>query len=77
MPLAEFKNKIKELPLEQIRELAQFAIDNELVDFEKSEITKTLKTTRAELEKYKDHVESVILENGINFIDVYFRDDFI
>ena len=40
------------------------------IDFEKSEITKTLKTTRTELEKYKDHVESVILENGINFIDV-------
>lgn len=40
------------------------------IDFEKPEITKTLKTTRAELEKYKDHVESVILENGINFIDV-------
>lgn len=45
MPLAEFKNKIKELPLEQIRELAQFAIDNELVDFEKSEIIKKITST--------------------------------
>lgn len=45
MPLTEFKNKIKELPLEQIRELAQFAIDNELVDFEKSEIIKKITGT--------------------------------
>lgn len=38
MPFAEFKDKIKELPVEQIREMAQFAIDNDIADFDKSEI---------------------------------------
>lgn len=42
MPMHEFKEKIKELPMEQIRELAQFAISNELVDFDKSEIIKKI-----------------------------------
>lgn len=64
MPLAEFKNKIKELPLEQIRELAQFAIDNELVDFEKSEIIKkitgtdiigTIQMNKADKEEIKEN----------------------
>ena len=45
MPLHEFKTNIKELPLEQIRELAQYAIDNELVDFDKSEIIKKITGT--------------------------------
>lgn len=45
MPLSEFKTKIKELPLEQVRELAQFAITNELVDFEKDEIIKKITGT--------------------------------
>ena len=38
LPLHEFKEKIKELPIEQIRELAQYAIDNEIANFDKSEI---------------------------------------
>ena len=45
MPLNEFKANIKELPVEQIRELAQYAIDNELVDFDKSEIIKKITGT--------------------------------
>ena len=45
MPLSEFKTKIKELPPEQVRELAQFAIINELVDFEKDEIIKKITGT--------------------------------
>ena len=45
MPLNEFKAKIKELPLEQIRELARFAISNELIDFEKAEIIKKMTGT--------------------------------
>ena len=42
MPLAEFKGKVQELPIEQVRELAQFAIDNEIVDFDKCEILKKI-----------------------------------
>ena len=38
LPLHEFKEKIKELPREQVSELAQYAIDNEIVDFDKAEI---------------------------------------
>lgn len=38
LPFVEFKEKIKELPREQIEELANFAIENEIADFEKSEI---------------------------------------
>ena len=45
MPLNEFKAKIKELPLEQVRELARFAISNELIDFEKAEIIKKMTGT--------------------------------
>jgi len=40
MPTAEFKAKIKELSTEQIRELAQYAIDNEIAAFDKAEIIK-------------------------------------
>ena len=63
MPLHEFKTNIKELPLEQIRELAQYAIDNELVDFDKSEIIKkitgtdiigTIQMNKADKEEIKD-----------------------
>ena len=42
MPLAEFKAQIQELPIEQVKELAQFAIQNELIDFEKDEILKKM-----------------------------------
>ena len=42
MPLNEFKINIKKLPIEQIRELAQYAIENEIVDFDKSEIIKKI-----------------------------------
>ncbi len=38
LPFVEFKEKIKELPREQIEELANFAIENEIADFEKSEV---------------------------------------
>ena len=42
MPTAEFRAKVQELPIEQVRELAQFAINNELVDFDKCEIIKKM-----------------------------------
>lgn len=42
MPLSEFKVEIKKLPIEQIKELAQFAIENELVDFDKDSILKEM-----------------------------------
>ena len=42
MPTAEFKMKVQELPIEQVKELAQFAIQNELIDFEKDEILKKM-----------------------------------
>lgn len=45
MPLHEFKTKIQDLPIEQIRELAQFAIENEIVDFDKAEIIKKITGT--------------------------------
>lgn len=38
LPFVEFKEKIKELPHEQIEELVNFAIENEIADFEKSEV---------------------------------------
>ena len=38
MPLPEFKEKIKELPIEQINELAAYAIANEIMDYDKSEV---------------------------------------
>ena len=38
LPLHEFKEKIKELSREQISELAQYAINNEIIDFDKAEI---------------------------------------
>ena len=42
MPLHEFKEKLKELSKDQIQELAQYAIDNELIDFEKDSYIKDL-----------------------------------
>ena len=38
LPISEFRAKVKELPHEQVVELANFAIENELVDFEKDAI---------------------------------------
>ena len=64
MPLYEFKEKIKTLPIEQIRELAQFAIDNEIVDFDKAEIIKkitgtdiigTIQMNKADKEEIKEN----------------------
>ena len=40
MPLHEFKEEIKKLPIEQINELAAYAIKHEILDFDKSEIIK-------------------------------------
>ncbi len=42
MPKSEFKTKIHELPLEQVKELAQYAIENEIADFDKAEIIKKI-----------------------------------
>ena len=42
MPLHEFKEKVQELPREQIMELARYAIDNEIANFDKSEIIKKI-----------------------------------
>jgi hypothetical protein len=41
----QVKEKIQELPAEQVRELARFAIDNEIVDFDKAEIIKKMTGT--------------------------------
>lgn len=45
MPFGEFKDKIKELSVEQVRELAQYAIDNEIADFDKAEVIKKITGT--------------------------------
>ena len=42
LPLPEFKEKIRELPIEQIRELAQYAIDNEIAELDKAEIIREM-----------------------------------
>ncbi len=42
LPLPEFKDKVKELSRDQIQELAKFAIDNELIDFEKDSYIKEI-----------------------------------
>ena len=64
MPTSEFKVKIKELPIEQIRELAQYAIDNEIVAFDKAEIIKkmigtdiigSIQLNKADTEKIEDN----------------------
>ena len=64
LPLHEFKEKIQELPIEQIKELARFAIENEIVDFDKAEIIKkitgtdiigTIQMNKADQEEIKDN----------------------
>ena len=45
MPFGEFKDKVKELSVEQVRELAQYAIDNEIADFDKAEVIKKITGT--------------------------------
>lgn len=64
MPTSEFKVKVKELPIEQIRELAQYAIDNEIVAFDKAEIIKkmigtdiigSIQLNKADTEKIEDN----------------------
>ena len=42
MPTPEFKEKIRELPIEQVRELAQYAIQNEIANFDKAEIIRKM-----------------------------------
>lgn len=41
MPVFEFREKIKELPSDQIMELAHYAIEHKIMDFDKSDIIKT------------------------------------
>ena len=64
MPTSEFKAKVKELPIEQVRELAKYAIDNEIAAFDKAEIIKTMIGTdiigtiqlnKADTEKLEDN----------------------
>lgn len=38
LPMPEFRQKIKELPREQIIELANYAIEHEIAEFDKSEL---------------------------------------
>ena len=38
MPLQEFKNRLKEYPLEQIIELANYAIEHDLIDLDKDKV---------------------------------------
>ena len=42
MPLHEFKKKVAELPKEQIHELANYAIENQISDFDKAEVINQL-----------------------------------
>lgn len=42
MPMHEFRTEIKKLPIEQIRELANYAIENEIIDFDKAELIKQI-----------------------------------
>ncbi len=37
MPIYEFKEKVAELPIEQINELAAYAIEHEILDYDKAE----------------------------------------
>ena len=64
MPTSEFKAKVKELPIEQVRELAKYAIDNEIAAFDKAEIIKkmigtdiigTIQLNKADKEKLEDN----------------------
>lgn len=63
MPTAEFKTKIEELPKEQLRELAEYAIENEIANFDKAEIIKkkigidiisTIQLNKADKEEIKE-----------------------
>ena len=63
MPTAEFKEKVRELPIEQVRELAQYAIQNEIANFDKAEIIKqmigtdiigTIQLNKADQEEVKE-----------------------
>ena len=63
MPTAEFKEKLRELPIEQVRELAQYAIQNEIINFDKAEIIKqmvgtdiiaTIQLNKADQEEVKE-----------------------
>ena len=38
MPMVDFRQKVKELPQEQLVELAEYAIAHQIVDFDKSEL---------------------------------------
>ena len=38
MPMVEFRQKVKELPQEQLIELAEYAIAHEIADFDKSDL---------------------------------------
>ena len=42
MPAFEFKEKVRELPYQQVMELANYAIAHEIANFEKAEILKQL-----------------------------------
>ncbi len=42
LPISEFRAKVKELPHEQVVELTKYAIEHELVDFEKDTILKEM-----------------------------------
>lgn len=42
LPYAEFEAKVSDLTREQVASLAQFAIDNKLIDFDKCELLKKL-----------------------------------
>ena len=43
MPFAEFKQEVQKLPLEQVKELAQYAIENEITgNLDKTDIIKKL-----------------------------------
>ena len=64
MPLHEFKEKIQELPREQVSELAYFAIEKEYADFDKDEIIKkmtgidiigTIQMNKADKEEIKEN----------------------
>lgn len=63
MPTAEFKEKLHELPIEQVRELTQYAIQNEIINFDKAEIIKqmigtdiiaTIQLNKADQEEVKE-----------------------
>ena len=40
MPVFEFKEKVKELPADQIIELARYAIEHKIMDFDKADVIK-------------------------------------